>query len=65
MQGVTFPENSAYPIAVEGESPYYMLEIHYNNPGLISGSVDFYVVLKFLLVLEFSVCKATEVPMHK
>ena len=41
LQGVTFESDQGYPIGVPGENPYYMLEIHYNNPSMVTGKSMF------------------------
>ena len=33
-----YPENVAYPIGGEQNDRYLMIEIHYDNPGMESGS---------------------------
>lgn len=34
LQGEWFAEDVGIPIAEHSEGTYYMLEVHYNNPGL-------------------------------
>ncbi|CAD5118872.1 DgyrCDS7544 [Dimorphilus gyrociliatus] len=39
-QPLTYPEEAGYPVGGKDSNPYVMLEVHYNNPDLISGIVD-------------------------
>ena len=39
LQDFVFPEDVAYPIGGAGNSRYLLLELHYDNPNLISGDV--------------------------
>ncbi|XP_050300563.1 tyramine beta-hydroxylase [Anthonomus grandis grandis] len=36
----TYPEEAALPLGGKDFNQYVMLEVHYNNPGLISGVID-------------------------
>ena len=38
-QELTFPENVALPIGGPGTDRYLVIEIHYNNPGKVSGNL--------------------------
>jgi len=46
-----FPPDVAYPITEEGENDYIMFEVHYNNPGGLSG-VEFTSAVEIFNVLE-------------
>lgn len=32
IQSVLYPEHAGYPLAVDGKTSYYLLEVHFDNP---------------------------------
>ena len=46
-QDFYYPENVAYPVGGPGNSQFVMLEMHYDNPQLVSG--DDNVALKMII----------------
>lgn len=37
IQPVLYPEYTGYPVAVDGKTSYYLLEVHFDNPNSLSG----------------------------
>ncbi len=37
MQPVLYPEHTGYPLAVDGQPSYYLLEVHFDNPEHLPG----------------------------
>lgn len=38
-QDFVYPNNVAYPFGGEGEPQYLLIELHYDNPEMISGII--------------------------
>ena len=45
LQDFIYPENVAYPIGGPGSARYLVMEMHYDNPNMTSGMLDFYDLL--------------------
>ena len=49
-QDFYYPENVAYPVGGPGNSQFVMLEMHYDNPQLVSGNDNCMQLLSLLLL---------------
>ena len=45
LQDFIYPENVAYPIGGPGSARFLVMEMHYDNPDMRSGMLDFYDLL--------------------
>ena len=45
LQDFIYPENVAYPIGGPGSARYLVMEMHYDNPDMDSGMLDFHDLL--------------------
>ena len=41
LQDFIYPENVAYPIGGPGSARFLVMEMHYDNPDMRSGMLDF------------------------
>ena len=37
---MSYPAEAGYSVGGDDFSPYVMIEVHYNNPGLVSGNQE-------------------------
>ena len=43
LQDFVYPENVAYPIGGPGNARFLVMEMHYDNPDMNSGMLDFQI----------------------